>query len=190
MVQKKGEKWKWRFDEIEIDLDSDADPDFTPGDEIDLQKYMKFSIEPVDGRPRIFEDSDSDDEYVDSLESGDSEYDLDYEYSDEESGNDNEITQNEINWFTEWDKYYKWDENKKQYKGRIPQKNVHYTIQQIKKAEKIKNKEHNLKRKHLAVIYPEFNPEQFDNIEDYEIEWTNKYNKERVKNQYQEKKNK
>jgi hypothetical protein len=44
----------------------------------------------------------------------------------------------------------------------------------------------NLKRKHLAAIYPEFKSDNFDNFEDYEIEWTNIYNKERVKNQYQE----
>jgi hypothetical protein len=29
---------------------------------------MKFNIEPVDGRPRIFDDSDEDDAYVDYLE--------------------------------------------------------------------------------------------------------------------------
>jgi hypothetical protein len=57
---------------------------------------MKFNIEPVHGIPRIFEDSDIDDAYMDSLESGDSEYDLDYKYNDGESDNDNEITQNEL----------------------------------------------------------------------------------------------
>jgi hypothetical protein len=59
---------------------------------------MKFNIEPVGGRSRIFEDSNENYAYADSLESGDSEYDLDYEYSDEESDNDNTITQNEKNW--------------------------------------------------------------------------------------------
>jgi hypothetical protein len=29
--------------------------------------------------------------------------------------NDNKITQNEINWYTRWNKYYKWDEDKKGY---------------------------------------------------------------------------
>jgi hypothetical protein len=127
---------------------------------------MKFNIEPVGGRPRIFEDSDVDDAYVDSLEWRDSEYDLHYEYSDEESDNGNTITQNEIDWYTEWDKYYKLDENKKQYKGRVPQKYVHYTIQQTNEDEKRKNKEHNLKRKHLAPIYPHFKPDNFDDFED------------------------
>jgi hypothetical protein len=100
MVQKKGEKWKWRFDEVDIepDVDKITDPDFNMGDDIDLQNHLKFNVEPVHGQPRLFEDSDEDDAYVDSLESGESEHDLDYEYSDEESANDNTITQNELNW--------------------------------------------------------------------------------------------
>jgi hypothetical protein len=57
---------------------------------------MKLNIEPVHGIPRIFEDSKADGAYMDSLESGDSEYYLDYKYSDEESGNDNKITNNEL----------------------------------------------------------------------------------------------
>jgi hypothetical protein len=112
---------------------------FTPRDKIDLQNHMKFNVKPVHGIPRIFEDSDDDDAIVDSLESGDSEYNLHYEYSDEESANDNEITNNEKNWYKEWDKYYKLDENKKVYiknKGRVPGEFVHYTIEQFKKAEK------------------------------------------------------
>jgi hypothetical protein len=60
--------WKWRFDEIEIDVDSDIDPEFIPGDEIDLQNHMEFNIEPVHGIPRIFEDSDVDNAYMDSLD--------------------------------------------------------------------------------------------------------------------------
>jgi hypothetical protein len=46
-----------------------------------------------------------------------------------------------------------------------------------------------LKRKYLAAIYPDFKPDDFDDVEDYEIKWTNIYNKEKVKNRYQEKKN-
>jgi hypothetical protein len=83
------------------------------------------------------------------------------------------------------------DENKKEFirdKKRIPQEYVHYTIKQINKAEKRKNEQHNQKRKHLAAMYPEFKPEHFDDVEDYEIEWTNKYNNEKVKTQYQERK--
>jgi hypothetical protein len=60
---------------------------------------MKFNIELVGGRLRIFEDSDEDDGFVDSLVSGDSEYDLHYEYNDEESDNDNTIINNEVNWY-------------------------------------------------------------------------------------------
>jgi hypothetical protein len=128
-----------------------------------------------------------DDVYVDWLESGESEYDLDYEYNDEESDNDNTITKNEEDWLTEWDKYYKWDKNKKEFirdRKRIPGDLVHYNIQQINKVKKRKDKERDLEIKQLNIIYPNFNSERFDNSEDYEIEWTNKYNKERVKNQY------
>jgi hypothetical protein len=72
------------------------------------------------------------------------------------------------------------DENKKEFirdKKRISQEYVHYIIQQIKKAEKRKDTEHIQKRKHLAEIYSDFKPKNFDVVEDYEIKWTNKYNK-------------
>jgi hypothetical protein len=116
---------------------------------------------------------------IDSLDSGDSEYDLDYKYNEEESDNDNIITQNEIDWYKGWNKYYKWDENKKEYTTNIkmPQEFVSYSIEKIKKVEKRKSKEHNLKRKHLAALYTNFKPDNFDEIEDYEIKWTNIYNK-------------
>jgi hypothetical protein len=84
---------------------------FNFGDKIDLQNHMKFNIQPLHKIPRLFEDSNENDVYVDSLELGD--YDLHYEYSDEESANDNEITQNEKYWLTKLNKYYKLDENKK-----------------------------------------------------------------------------
>jgi hypothetical protein len=69
---KKGEKWKWRFDtaETEPHFHKHEDPNFHLGDPIDVQEYAKFNIESVNGEKRLFEESDSDDEYVDSLESG------------------------------------------------------------------------------------------------------------------------
>jgi hypothetical protein len=117
---------------------------------------MKLNVESINGEPRIFEDSVVDDVYVDSLESGESEYDLDYEYSDEESANDNEITKNEVGWLTKWNKYWKLDENKKEYikdKKRIPHEYVHYTIEQINKAKKRKDREHNLKKTSCCYIF-------------------------------------
>jgi hypothetical protein len=42
--------------------------------------------------------------------------------------------------------------------------------------------------KHLPTIYPQFDLEKFDYDEDYETEWTSKYHREGVKNQYLEKK--
>jgi hypothetical protein len=35
------------------------------GDRIDIQNHIKLNIESVDGEPRLFEDSDVDDVYVD-----------------------------------------------------------------------------------------------------------------------------
>jgi hypothetical protein len=133
------------------------------GDRIDIQDYMKLDVESVNGEKRLFEESGVDDEYVDSLESGEYEYD----------------------WLTEWNKYWKWDENKKEYigsKGRISDAFVHHTIQQINEAKKRKDKERNLKIKQLTAIYPDFDLKKFDKEGDYETEWINKYNKERVKN--------
>jgi hypothetical protein len=65
-------------------------------DVIDLPNYGKLNVKSLDGIPRTFEGSDEDDIYIDSSDSGDSEYDLDYKYNDEESDNDNTITENDI----------------------------------------------------------------------------------------------
>jgi hypothetical protein len=65
------------------------------GDPIDIQNHIKLNIESINGKSRLFEDSDVDVVYVHSLESKKSEYDLNYEYNDEESDNDNTITENE-----------------------------------------------------------------------------------------------
>jgi hypothetical protein len=65
---------------------------------------------------------------------------------------------------------------------------VAYSIAKIKKTEIRKNKEHNLKRKHLAPIHPEFKPDDFDDVEDYEIKWIKIYNENKVKNKFQERK--
>jgi hypothetical protein len=67
------------------------------------------------------------------------------------------------------------DENKKEYTTngvRVPQEFLSYSTVKIKKTEKRKNKEHNLKRKHLATMHQDFKPDNFDEIEDYEIKWT------------------
>jgi hypothetical protein len=58
--------------------------------------FAKLKAEPLDGIPRTVEDSEEEDVYIDLLDSVDSEYDLDYKYNDEESDNENTITQNEI----------------------------------------------------------------------------------------------
>jgi hypothetical protein len=72
------------------------------------------------------------------------------------------------------------DENKKEYiknKGRVPQEFVHHTIKQINKGEKRKNKEHNLK-KNIFLTY----------IKNLIQNSLMILNKEKVKNQYQERK--
>jgi hypothetical protein len=37
-------------------------------------------------------------------------------------------------------------------------------------------------------LYRDFNPDSFDNVEDYKIEWKKKYNREKVKNEYENRK--
>jgi hypothetical protein len=48
--------------------------------DIETFNYSKLNVESLDGIPRIFEDGDEDDAYIYSLDSGNSEYDLDYIY--------------------------------------------------------------------------------------------------------------
>jgi hypothetical protein len=99
VVQKKGQNRRWKFDEIENDVDDDVDPEFKLGNGIQIFYFVKLNDEPQGGIPKIVEDSEEEDAHIDSLDSGDSEYDLDYKYNDEESDNDNTITQNEIDWY-------------------------------------------------------------------------------------------
>jgi hypothetical protein len=71
------------------------------------------------------------------------------------------------------------DENKKKYttnRVKVPKEFIAYSSEQIKKAEKGKNKEHILKRKYFAlgVLYRDFKQDSFDDVENYKIEWTKK----------------
>jgi hypothetical protein len=110
-------------------------------DEIQTFNYIPLvKVKSFDGMLRTVEDDDAEDSYTDSLEEGDYERDLEYEYSDVEGENENTIVQKEINWRNEWDKIYKWDDNKKEF---------------------------NSGRKRIQIgLY--FKPEKFDETEDYE----------------------
>jgi hypothetical protein len=66
------------------------------GDNIQTFNFAKLNVEYLDGIVRTVEDSEEEYSYIDPLDSGDSEYDLDYIYNDEESDNENTITQNEF----------------------------------------------------------------------------------------------
>jgi hypothetical protein len=86
------------------------------GDEIETFKYAKLvKVKPYQGRKRIVEESDEEDCYSDSVEEGDSEYDLEYVFPDVDGDNENTIVKKEIDWYEGWNKYYKWDEDKKGY---------------------------------------------------------------------------
>jgi hypothetical protein len=83
------------------------------------------------------------------------------------------------------------DENKKKFNWggkRVLSLIIDSSASQIKRVKKNKKVEHNLRKKYLAGIYLHFKPERFDDAEDYEKQWRTKYNKEKVKNLYQEKK--
>jgi hypothetical protein len=89
-------------------------------------------------------------EYEDSVEEGDSEYDLENVIPDVDGDNENKITKKEVDWFGEWHNYYKWDEEKKEFnsKGkRVKRDYVGFSQEQIQRAEVRKKKEHNLKKK-------------------------------------------
>jgi hypothetical protein len=104
--------------------------------------------------------------------------------------NENTITQKEKDWYDGWNKYYIWDEDKKECnsKGkRVKNDFVGYSQEQIERAEARKNKEHNLKKKHLLAMFMNFDGDRFDVDENYKNMWIKQYNKEKVKQQYQTK---
>jgi hypothetical protein len=92
-------------------------------------------------------------------------------FPDVDCDNENTITQKEKDWYDGWNKYYIWDEDKKEYnsgRARVPKKFVSYNQVQIQRAEARKKREHNLKKKHLLAIYMHFDGNEFDINEDYE----------------------
>jgi hypothetical protein len=97
------------------------------GDEIQTFNYKKLvKVKPYKGRKRIDEEGDEEHSYTDSLEEGDSEYNLKNVISDVDGDNENSITQKEKNWIDEWNNFYKWDDDKKEYnsKGKIVKKRL------------------------------------------------------------------
>jgi hypothetical protein len=139
--------------------DSDTNSEFELGDEIETFNFKKLiKVKPYKGRKGIFEESEGED-YTDSIEEGDSEYNLENVISDVDGDNENSITQKEKCWFDEWNNYYTWDEDKKEYnsKGKRVKKDfVGYSQEQIQRAEGRKKREHNLKKKHFLGIYMHF----------------------------------
>jgi hypothetical protein len=90
----------------------------------------------------------------------------------------------EINW------YNKWDENKKKFNSggkRVLSWITDVSASKIKRVNKRKEVEYNLKKRHLVAFYRELKPEILEDSEYYKNKWTEKYNKEKVKNRYQEK---
>jgi hypothetical protein len=99
--------------------DSDTNSKFDLVDEIQTFDYGKLTkVKPYQGRKRMFEESEGEDSYSDSLEEGDSEYNLEYVFCDVDGNNENTIDQKEIDWYDGWNKHYIWDEDKKEYNSK------------------------------------------------------------------------
>jgi hypothetical protein len=151
------------------------------GDEIETLKFMKLvNVKPYQGRKRIVEESDEEDSYTDSLKKGDSERDIEYVFPDVDGDNENTIIQKEIDWYDRWNKYYIWDEDKKEYNSngrRVKKEFAGYNFYQIQRAEVRKKREYNLKKKRLITIYMNFDPDQFDINKDYKKNWIKTYKK-------------
>jgi hypothetical protein len=86
----------WRYpDTVSTELsDSDANSEFELNNKIQTFNFK-----------RIYEESEGEDSYTDSVD-GDSEYDLKNVISDVDGDNENTITQKEVDWLDEWNKYY------------------------------------------------------------------------------------
>jgi hypothetical protein len=83
------------------------------------------------------------------------------------------------------------DEENKEFNSngkRVKNDFVGFSQEQIVRAEARKNKEHNLKKKHLLDMFMNFDPILFYVDEDYKNMWIKQYNKEKVKQQYQTRK--
>jgi hypothetical protein len=124
-------------------------------DNIQIFNYAKLiKVKPYQGRQRIVEESDEEDSYTDSLVEGDSEHYLEYVFVDVDGDNENTIVQKERDLYEGWNKYYKWDKDKKELNSgvvRVPKEFIAYSNDQIQRAEARKNRECNLKKKHLTV---------------------------------------
>jgi hypothetical protein len=85
------------------------------GDDIQTFNYTKLvKVKHYEGRKRIVEESEEEDSYPDSLEEGDSECDLEYMFADVDGNNENAIVQKEKDYYDGWNKYYRWNEDKKE----------------------------------------------------------------------------
>jgi hypothetical protein len=150
-----GDEWRFR-DNVSDELsDSDVNSEFDLGDEIQTFNYKKLrKLKPYQGRKRMFEESEGEDSYTDSLEEGDFERCLEYVFPDVDGDNETTITQKEIDWYDGWNKYHIWDEDKKEYNSngrRVKKDFAGYSQEQIQRAEARKKREHNLKRKQLYL---------------------------------------